>query len=55
MVEFLVSISCGVPIYYTWVERDKNSLWTNALSKGIHTERESNPQPSDYESIVSSQ
>ena len=40
--------SCGVPIYYTWVERA--NCGQNALSRGIRTEWDSNPPPSDYES-----
>ena len=38
-------ISCRVPIYHTWVERD--NCGQNTLSKGIRTERESNTRPSD--------
>ena len=29
--------------------QERQSLWTNALSKGIRTESVSNPRPSDYE------
>ena len=39
-------IFCRVPIYYTWVVRD--NCGQNTLSKGIRTERDSNPRPSDY-------
>ena len=42
--------SCRVPIYYTWVERD--NCGQNALSKGLRTEWDSNPRPSDYKSRV---
>ena len=40
--------SCWVPIYYTWVKRD--NCGQNALSKGIRTEWDSNPRPSDCKS-----
>ena len=40
--------TCRVPINYTKVERD--NCGQNALSKGIRTEWNSNPRPSDYES-----
>ena len=42
--------SCWVPIYYTWVERD--NCGQNALSKGVRTEWDSNPRPSDCKSRV---
>ena len=40
--------SCWIPIYYTWVERD--NCGQNALSKGVRTERDSNPDPLTRES-----
>ena len=38
--------SCRVPIHYTWVKRD--NCGQNTLSKGIRTEWDMNPRPSDY-------
>ena len=42
--------SCRIPIYYTWVER--GNYGQNALSRGIRTEWDSNPRPTDYESTA---
>ena len=43
------NIPAGYPFtIYIWVERD--NCGENALSRGIRTEWDSNPRPSDYKS-----